>query len=875
MKKMKKFLLLALSLLTSLSLFVACGDTENSSEGSSGTAPVSSEAPAEASEVPEASSEAPAESSEEAEDSSEAPAESSEEAEDSSVCENHTGGTATCKTLAKCATCDTPYGELDATNHESTEFVYVSNGDGTHTKKYACCEAVVETADCAGGTATCKTPATCDTCETAYGEVDAENHESTEFVYVSNGDGTHTKKNACCEAVVETADCAGGTATCVEGAVCDACETVYGEVDADNHVKTAETALWTTGEGEYEGFDVKACDCGHVFEAFDVTNETVGTAVLTEETVSVLTLVDAKFHSANVADILYNGESVLEQYNPNTGDLSTAVFGTAYGTQELSFVLKSSDGADHVGIVEVLVVTDVITTFDELQAVIIHDGETKSEGYYVLGNDIGAKTDVLPRNPATATVCFTLDGQGHSITYSTDYSSRGLFGYFRGVAKNVTFNVYEYEDSWASAGLAENAIGVTLDNVTYNVLSAEPTPVDYLMTGALVRFDLSNSTLKDVTINTMGVKVGSIFGSLYESKGANTMENVTVYATEYDELANTGDARAEETALQEIPGVLVIKPQTLAGNAQEILLTDSTYAISLGEDYEGATITSITYGTYDLGTNLSALNVPQVLKDDKQAHGEAMLTVMGTLNETAFILNVPVVFVTMEIGDVETFQNTITTTAHTQAVYGYYVLTADIGTNNDNCVVGGGAWISGWDTNMAIGFQGTLDGKNFKLHTLANNYWGLFTILRNATVKNLTITDGWYGGSNYSAIFGHGMFNSTIENVTIKQVGGQAMDGTGWFANGRVDKCTFKNVTIESSATVTKQISLFGTCFFAGNHANACTFENFVIKGFTIDYLGSNAHINGGTTFVMQGQTVEGKQCVVVPGISYATVEEA
>ncbi|MBR5223439.1 MAG: InlB B-repeat-containing protein [Clostridia bacterium] len=59
---------------------------------------------------------------------------------------NHTGGTATCSNKAVCseANCAQAYGELDAANHESTEFTYVENAGGeTHTKKNACCGAVV------------------------------------------------------------------------------------------------------------------------------------------------------------------------------------------------------------------------------------------------------------------------------------------------------------------------------------------------------------------------------------------------------------------------------------------------------------------------------------------------------------------------------------------------------------------------------------------------------------------------------------------------------------------------------------------------------------------------------------------------------------
>lgn len=52
----------------------------------------------------------------------------------------------------------------------------------------------------------------------------------------STGSNTHTREctNANCT-ITETNSCSGGTATCTDKAVCDTCHTAYGTVDADNH----------------------------------------------------------------------------------------------------------------------------------------------------------------------------------------------------------------------------------------------------------------------------------------------------------------------------------------------------------------------------------------------------------------------------------------------------------------------------------------------------------------------------------------------------------------------------------------------------------------------------------------------------------------
>ncbi len=167
---------------------------------------------------------------------------------------------------------------IDATNHVSENFEYVSNGDGkTHAKKYECCkaEAVAEEA-CSGGSATCTEQATCSKCNAKYGdtaahvfgrelqneytlqnegtciakathyktcndcdavsdkdvfdgETNASNHASENFEYVSNGDNaTHSQKRACCKTVVvATEECSGGSENTDGQAICEHCQSPY------------------------------------------------------------------------------------------------------------------------------------------------------------------------------------------------------------------------------------------------------------------------------------------------------------------------------------------------------------------------------------------------------------------------------------------------------------------------------------------------------------------------------------------------------------------------------------------------------------------------------------------------------------------------
>ncbi len=143
-----------------------------------------------------------------------------------------TGGKATCVEKAVCDVCHGEYGEFDTNNHDLQT---VQNADGkTHTttcKRTGC--TYNETENCSGGKATCTEKATCKVCGEKYGEVDMTNHA---YKWVSNGDGTHTEVCSRDESHKgETANCSGGTATCVDKATCKVCGGKYGEIDEDNH----------------------------------------------------------------------------------------------------------------------------------------------------------------------------------------------------------------------------------------------------------------------------------------------------------------------------------------------------------------------------------------------------------------------------------------------------------------------------------------------------------------------------------------------------------------------------------------------------------------------------------------------------------------
>ena len=139
----------------------------------------------------------------------------------------HTGGTQgpTCTEGKTCEKCGAEYGIL---GHDWGAWTpnYASNG--THTRRCKRCNAE-ETGSCSGGYATCDSLGMCETCGGSY----YGGHTWGEWS--SAGNGTHTRSctNYCRE--VDTANCTGGKATCTTKAVCEVCDTEYGEKDPNNH----------------------------------------------------------------------------------------------------------------------------------------------------------------------------------------------------------------------------------------------------------------------------------------------------------------------------------------------------------------------------------------------------------------------------------------------------------------------------------------------------------------------------------------------------------------------------------------------------------------------------------------------------------------
>ena len=93
--------------------------------------------------------------------------------------------------------------------------------------------------------------------------------------WVSNGDGTHTRKctvDGCTGS--ETKDCSGGKATCKDKAVCEVCGKAYGELDPKNHTALKHISAKAATEDAEGNIEYWYCSgCGKYYSDKDGTKE--------------------------------------------------------------------------------------------------------------------------------------------------------------------------------------------------------------------------------------------------------------------------------------------------------------------------------------------------------------------------------------------------------------------------------------------------------------------------------------------------------------------------------------------------------------------------------------------------------------------------
>lgn len=439
---------------------------------------------------------------------------------------NHEGGTANCTDKKVCTVCGNAYGEVDSSVHKSNEFVYVSNGDGTHTKKYKCCNAVAaEPENCSGGTATvCGEKSVCEVCHAEYGEELAHDWD-TEWTTSETQHWHKCKRTGCNAKNAESDHTVGTAATCTAKAVCAACNAEYGEKNAENHTETTYR-YETNGDGTHKKIhtccgaaenaaencsidrwevedesDTALCVCGHEVSVFNK----VVTAGRQDLVVTTYTDIDLDTSAANgwytytenyntTASIVLTGISdYANVVNIKYGDtiLGTAITGfnlssltdfTKHGEQNLTVIVKDEYDAEHTIVVPVLFVTREIATVTDLMLFVNRknytlDGKNPSiSGYYRLVNDLIGSTlrDFTASNGNYRNMIFDGNGKtlklGHWFHYAP---GNGLFNIMdRCTVKNLTIDTDYMNKGTPHVVLANDIYGCTFEDITINYIDS-------------------------------------------------------------------------------------------------------------------------------------------------------------------------------------------------------------------------------------------------------------------------------------------------------------------------------------------------------------------------------------------------------------------
>ena len=242
-----------------------------------------------------------------------------------------------------------------------------------------------------------------------------------------------------------------------------------------------------------------------------------------------------------------------------------------HGNQAL-VVTVEKDGSYYSVTVNVLVITKLLVTYDDIKDAVTLDENNVKYGYYRLSADLGETAWVNYGNTAKwnndkGDFGFRGTFDGGNKTIATVFFSTGLFGTIGkgAVIKNITFN-QNYESKRVILGYS--MVGARLENVTINVKGKGATALPAVNStgGLLTAIYCHSSEFVNVTINSQNTDIDTIFGtSAYYAYPtgvtANTFENCAVTAKSLVGLA--GIDRNDNTKVSpyaDVDGLTVTLP---------------------------------------------------------------------------------------------------------------------------------------------------------------------------------------------------------------------------------------------------------------------------------------------------------------------------
>ena len=229
-----------------------------------------------------------------------------------------------------------------------------------------------------------------------------------------------------------------------------------------------------------------------------------------------------------------------------------------HGMQTLKVTVQK-DGKYYNVIATVLVVTQDITTFDELNSALKFDENKVKFGYYRLKNDLSGYNWYQSENDVGGGIWKNPNGElgfrgtfdGNNLSIRETFWNTGLFGYIGkgAVIKNITFNMNQYSAGKMLFGYS--MIGATVDNVKVNVTKQTNDGITEIspntLSGLLTCVFSYGNTFNKLVVDAQKTDIDTLFGSCaYYSYPAGYEENkftaCTVKANSLIGLACTNNA---------------------------------------------------------------------------------------------------------------------------------------------------------------------------------------------------------------------------------------------------------------------------------------------------------------------------------------------
>ena len=568
--------------------------------------------------------------------------------------------------------------------------------------------------------------------------------------------------------------------------------------------------------------------------------------------------------------------------------------------------------------IPVLLISREISTESELKETLLFNTANRFYnttdkaiyGYFRLQNNVTVSEWTLHSSNASFTHANRLQGFRATFdgaSYTIKGNNPGSFGLFTSIGngghiKNVTFSLDGYYNSGYTTIIANYIQGATIEDVTvsttktsrYDASATEE--AKYKQMGYLAVNGASGSTFRNVTVNANG-DIYSLFGGWswqeYEksSIGQNTYDNFVFNGTvDYVGFRNvnsvaTGVAVDEEIftgegiiyngeGLMDMVSDITLEDHDIvlggvnATNGSKQRINVGKYVV-YGQNVQSITLEMENGSIYDLGTDISALSIPDALRENVSEHGLGTVTVV-TQYDT--VVTVPVMVITYEITKAEELNNDTTGLfmfktsnpyfdADTNTIDGYFTLGANVAfwsTPNNSA---GNTTEFNYET-VTYGFVGTFDGRNYTVENTARDTVGssgqtvtgdastrgLFGMLgEGALVKNVVLAVNTYRHKQYATAIATAAYYATFENVTINVTTVDGYDGAmeqlvGLLTTNSIGGCTFNNVTVNLNGGHIE--SLFGGRGWNGyewaNLAGQNTYNNLVING-TVDYIGTGS----------------------------------